>query len=692
MVGSLSLHGGVFVALLLRPEPPPRLHLVVSGDGEGVVRAEPGELGCGDECAARYEPGTAVRLTAAAGEGSTFEGWPDSCEIGEGPLSCELIVTEDTRVEVRFGLPPDDVEVAWLAEDELPEQAFPALEMQLPDVQQARPAPEISKEAPEEEIDTLPDQVPDDKPEESRAQPERSNLKAVEVPDENIVDEAPEDAAFVSDKHRHVEEQTRAEDTNLDRQQDGEEAHSEPSELELDEVGTPDDVIAHLETSEPTLGEPEQMPESSQSGEDEQAAGQVPAEAGEESEKSEDGEDGDAPNEREPGLLSMRDLERQNMPGGELTAPEPGDQDDARPGAPDRRRLETRLSGEDYERIVGEDRVREEQELGRRQMSQRRGRWERRQQALRASLENFTPEVRPGNQTALSTRAEPFAVYIARMHRSIHELWGFGFLDELSRKPARHELNDWSLRTRLEIVIDSDGSVARTTIVQPSGVLGFDVAAIDAVQTGGPYGPPPSAIRSGNGKVYVHWDFHRDWRQCGTFGAHPFILDNPPEGGERGLDDGDLLERMPGRASASESSPPPSPRAREPRRPGPDSDDPRAQRAARRWVEAFGRRDAGAMATVSATPFRSGGRVVAKTRADVARIYESVLAEAEALAPLESTILTAAGYRRQRGGLPGGVDAASSRLFVLVRIPGEQLTLVLGQQGDGDYAVIGLER
>ena len=50
---------------------------------------------------------------------------------------------------------------------------------------------------------------------------------------------------------------------------------------------------------------------------------------------------------------------------------------------------------------------------------------------VQSALENFIPEVKPGNQTALNTRAAPFAAFIARMHRSIHELWGFGFLEEL---------------------------------------------------------------------------------------------------------------------------------------------------------------------------------------------------------------------------------------------------------------------
>ena len=63
-----------------------------------------------------------------------------------------------------------------------------------------------------------------------------------------------------------------------------------------------------------------------------------------------------------------------------------------------------------------------------------------------------------------------------------------------------------------------------------SGNTAFDGAAREIVHAAGPYPNPPKSILSGNGKVYMHWTFHRDNRACGTFGAQPFILDNAGEG------------------------------------------------------------------------------------------------------------------------------------------------------------------
>ncbi|MFH1131700.1 MAG: hypothetical protein V1754_10215, partial [Pseudomonadota bacterium] len=67
-----------------------------------------------------------------------------------------------------------------------------------------------------------------------------------------------------------------------------------------------------------------------------------------------------------------------------------------------------------YDRIVGK---RSEDERKTERLALRTPRvkkYEQRLSQIRAALENFIPEVQPGNQTALGTRADPFAVYIAR--------------------------------------------------------------------------------------------------------------------------------------------------------------------------------------------------------------------------------------------------------------------------------------
>src|SRR5690606_37726053 len=79
-------------------------------------------------------------------------------------------------------------------------------------------------------------------------------------------------------------------------------------------------------------------------------------------------------------------------------------------GAPD-----LRMSWTQFASLYGEEELRREREAyleqrrSRARGESRQQRWER----FRAAIENYDVHVRPGNQTALNTRADPFAAYIA---------------------------------------------------------------------------------------------------------------------------------------------------------------------------------------------------------------------------------------------------------------------------------------
>ncbi|MBI5486003.1 MAG: TonB C-terminal domain-containing protein [Deltaproteobacteria bacterium] len=151
-----------------------------------------------------------------------------------------------------------------------------------------------------------------------------------------------------------------------------------------------------------------------------------------------------------------------------------------------------------------------------------------------AQLENFTPDIRPGNQTALDTLYHPFADYLTAFHRRLHPYWGDGFLVSLTAEPDTHPLNDMNLWTKLEIIVNGDGTIWKITIVRSSGNTVYDVAAIDAVFQGEPYPEPPAELQSGDGRLYLRWSFYRNHSQCGVWNAEPFILPDPPSLHEEG--------------------------------------------------------------------------------------------------------------------------------------------------------------
>lgn len=166
--------------------------------------------------------------------------------------------------------------------------------------------------------------------------------------------------------------------------------------------------------------------------------------------------------------------------------------------------------------------------LRERQSSHRGTNYEEQWRKFKAAIENYVADVRPGNQTALNAAASPFADYISAVHRRIHRQFADKFLASLPSWGSS-PFADPTLHTLLEIIINRDGTIHRVGIVQSSGFLPFDFGAFEAVMRAQPYPAPPLAILSGDGRVYLHWGFYRNQRECGTFNAEPYILPHPPD-------------------------------------------------------------------------------------------------------------------------------------------------------------------
>ncbi|HEX9295092.1 MAG TPA: TonB C-terminal domain-containing protein [Polyangiaceae bacterium] len=201
-------------------------------------------------------------------------------------------------------------------------------------------------------------------------------------------------------------------------------------------------------------------------------------------------------------------------------------------GAPTPNGVNLNLTPEAVVAIVGEDRLTKERMAdGERRKSAHRGSWQNSSfERWRSAIENYVSSVKPGNQTALNTARSPFGTYLVTIHNRIHPIFADDFLGSLDGLPANHPMNDGSLITRLEIVLDrDDGRLLRMGVVRTSGITAFDVAALDSVQRASPFGKPPKAIVSPDGNVYFHWEFHRDpVFACSTINARPYLLNTPP--------------------------------------------------------------------------------------------------------------------------------------------------------------------
>ena len=413
-----------------------------------------------------------------------------------------------------------DLSFESVKENELPPglptvEEPPAPEEQPPEKKPAKiakstrePEPEIEQPPPEKQppipkptekpIALLPPPKTAEPPPPVQPPPEKLHQKIVELDMGKDV-ETPDNAKYLAQKNNRTEDETRARETNLDREQAGQEAH--PSDQE--------NKIAGLEDRE---ARPEKR------------AGQTGERPLPESFKPE------TPGKATLSMRGPRQAESSAReafsPDGLRVVPEEEVRGSRAPEGGAQSRLH--LTHRQYESVFGTD-AEAAAALAKSERSKRKGNSSARRERVRSALENFITEVKPGNQTALNTRAAPFAQFITRMHRKIHELWAFGFMEGLDNKPASLPLNNPSLVTKLEIVLDGQGNVDRVAVVHSSGLTVYDSAAIDVVYSAAPYPTPPPTILSGNGKVYIHWTFHRNEEACGTPGVDYFILNNGPK-------------------------------------------------------------------------------------------------------------------------------------------------------------------
>jgi len=397
------------------------------------------------------------------------------------------------------------------------------------------------------------------------------------------------------------------------------------------------------------------------------------------------------------------------------------------------KRVKLALAQKDYEYLFGAD-AEAERRLAQKQRSSRAGKLQQRIARVQAALENFVPEIREGNLSELSTRQAPFAAYIARMHRSIHKLWGFGQLEDWDELAGSSPLNNSNLATTLEMVLNRDGTVQKVGVVRMSGYLPFDAAAVDVVYSAGPYPDPPREIRSPDGKIYLQWTFHRDERQCTPAYARPVILaespnankpgqvDNPEaapahapvtappppaaapgstgEGGPRRLrrfEDGRHragMQRLNEEVEAAEEpdghthgAPPPEAPAAPP---AARATDPAARAVAERWFKALSKGDIAGLAGMSVIPFKTSGKDVTKRDVLTAMLKDLMR---EDVGARSVQVFSTAGLRAAIGKLPPNVDdGTGGQLYALASGDhNDALILILAQRG-GAWKPVGLVR
>lgn len=357
---------------------------------------------------------------------------------------------------------------------------------------------------------------------------ERVNRQAIQQRSQNPDVEPPPDAQYIADENQRVEEETvaRVRNYNRDDQETAVGQQQKPSSTLDEEGNSQDSKVADARDKQGSEARTVTEDEAKRERPD-KAIDADPIKAERVASESPNGRraatTGDRAGQQRDKTITITD------DAGTFTVSRPTRAGQGGGQRSRRRGSGAQLTWSKYEAAVGSDKLREDRRarIAEHKSSQRGVSREKTWNEFRAAIENFTPAVKPGSQTALNAAASPFASYIAAVHRRIHRQFADRFLRNLPMF-AGSPYSDPTLMTKLEIVLNRDGSVHRVGIARSSGLLPFDFGAFNSVLRAQPYPSPPDSILSGDGRVYFHWGFYKNQRQCGTFNAEPYILPHPP--------------------------------------------------------------------------------------------------------------------------------------------------------------------
>jgi TonB family protein len=107
------------------------------------------------------------------------------------------------------------------------------------------------------------------------------------------------------------------------------------------------------------------------------------------------------------------------------------------------------------------------------------------------------------------------ATYLAALHAHVHLRWSDNFLHLIGEKlELNNPLNVADRTAEADVAITPDGQLLASKITRSSGFPGFDDAIIEILRDAVPFPKPPTAVRSDDDNLHLHWLFARDQRRC----------------------------------------------------------------------------------------------------------------------------------------------------------------------------------
>ncbi len=121
----------------------------------------------------------------------------------------------------------------------------------------------------------------------------------------------------------------------------------------------------------------------------------------------------------------------------------------------------------------------------------------------------YVQGLKQGETSALNTKEFIFFSYFERVRRQLDQTWQPMVRGQIERiyKSGRHLASQTDFTTRTMITINGKGEIVRVQLLQESGAVDLDDAAVSALNKAGPYPNPPKGLLDENGNAQIRWDF-----------------------------------------------------------------------------------------------------------------------------------------------------------------------------------------
>ena len=122
---------------------------------------------------------------------------------------------------------------------------------------------------------------------------------------------------------------------------------------------------------------------------------------------------------------------------------------------------------------------------------------------------DFIAGMRESDRTVLNTREFKFYSYFQRVRGRLEQAWYPIIKGKVEKyyRSGGHLASEYEYTTRALVFLNKAGEIKRVQIVESSGKVDLDDAAVRAFNEAGPFPNPPTAMIGDQEEIEIPWDF-----------------------------------------------------------------------------------------------------------------------------------------------------------------------------------------